>query len=134
MIVTDASLLVEVLLRTPVGAVGRDRLLDPAETVHAPHLIDVEVTQALRRHVSRGDLSPELGSQAMRNLRRFPLVRYAHEVLLDRVWGLRQNLTAYDACYVALAEALEAPLVTCDAALGNAPGTRAQIEVIRPPS
>ena len=130
MIVADASLLVEVLLQTPVGAVGRERLLASGDTVHAPHLIDVEVTQALRRHARRGQITSDQAGRAIANLRRFPMARYGHEILLDRIWELRHNLTAYDACYVALAEALDATLVTCDGSLAQAPGHRVRIEVI----
>jgi predicted nucleic acid-binding protein len=130
MIVADASLLVEVLLQTPVGAVGRERLLASGDTVHAPHLIDVEVTQALRRHANRGRISRDQADRAIANLRRFPMARYGHEILLDRIWQLRDNLTAYDACYVALAEALDATLLTCDGPLARAPGHRAKIELV----
>ena len=130
MIVADASILVEVLLGTPLGAVGRDRLLAIDETVHVPCLVDVEVAQALRRHARHGRISDERGAQALARLRRFPLARYGHEILLARVWALRHNLTAYDAVYVVLAEALDAPLVTCDAPLARATGHRARIELI----
>ena len=132
MIVVDASVMVEVLLGTPTGAVGRDRLLGAAETVHTPHLMDPEVAQALRRHAWEGRISDRRGARALADLRLFPMARYGHDVLLARVWELRHNLSAYDACYVALAEALDAPLATCDVALARASGHRARIELIRP--
>lgn len=131
MIVADASVMVEVLLGTAVGAVGRDRLLSTAETVHAPHLVDLEVAQALRRHAWEGRISDRRGVRALADLRLFPMARYGHEVLLSRVWELRHNLTAYDACYVALAEALDSPLATCDGPLAQASGHGARIELIQ---
>lgn len=129
MIVVDASALLEVLLRTPLGLRLEDRLLGADESLHAPHLIDVEVAQVLRRFAAAGDLTAERGLAALSDLAEWPLSRYAHEPLLERVWQLRQNVTAYDAVYLALAEALEAPLVTCDRRLAAAPGHEARVEV-----
>lgn len=129
MIVVDASALLEVLLRTRRGARIEDRLLGEGESLHAPHLIDVEVAQVLRRYAAAGDLPPERGLEALTDLADFPLSRYSHEVLLPRMWELRPNLTAYDAAYVSLAEVLVAPLVTCDARLASAPRHLAKVEV-----
>lgn len=129
MIVVDASALLEVLLRTPRGVRLEDRLLGAGESLHAPHLIDVEVAQVLRRLAAAGELAAERGLEALTDLAAWPLSRYAHEPLLERVWQLRRNVTAYDAVYLALAEALEAPLVTCDRRLAAAPGHEARVEV-----
>jgi predicted nucleic acid-binding protein len=93
-------------------------------------LIDIEVAQVLRRFLRRGDINPERGRVALQNLADLPLVRYPHERLLPRVWELRNNLTAYDAVYVALAEVLDAPLLTRDRRIAAAPGIRARIELV----
>lgn len=129
MIVVDASAMLEVLLRTETGARVEQRLLARGESLHAPHLIDVEVAQVLRRYAGAGELSPNRGLEALTDLADFPLHRYAHDVLLPRIWMLRQNVTAYDAAYLALAETLAAPLVTCDARLASAPRHDAKVEV-----
>jgi predicted nucleic acid-binding protein len=129
LIVVDASAVLEVLLGTETGAKVEDRLLSGGESLHAPHLLDVEVAQVLRRYAAAGDLSPERGREALTDLADFPLHRYAHDVLLPRIWELRHNLTAYDATYLALAETLIAPLVTCDARLASAPRHAAKVEV-----
>ena len=121
MIVADASAVLEVLLNTSAGEGIADRLLDPAETVAAPHLLDLEVLQVLRRYTLTGDLDSD---------RDLPILRYPHEPLVFRVWDLRHNLTAYDAAYIALAEALDAPLLTRDARLAGAPEHGARIELV----
>lgn len=96
------------------------RVFDPAETLHAPELLDVEVLQVLRRfHLSR-ELTAERGAEAVRDLRALPIERYSHELLLDRIWELRSNVTAYDAAYVALAQLLRCPLMTADLRLARA--------------
>ena len=130
MIVIDASVVIEVLLQTSDGIVITERLLKPRERLHAPHLIDVEVAQVLRRYVLRGELYPERARQALDVLAAFPLTRYAHEPLLGRMWMLRENLTAYDAAYVALAEGLRAPLMTRDRRLAAAPGLATAVELM----
>jgi len=129
LIVLDASAAVEVLLQTAAGAPMTARLLDPAESLHAPHLLDVEVAQILRRFVRRGEVVPDRARQALDDLASLPLERYSHEILMSRVWVLRENLTAYDATYVALAEILEATLLTRDARISRAPGHAARVEV-----
>jgi len=121
--------MIEVLLGTRTGARLEERLLSGGESLHAPHLLDVEVAQVLRRYAAAGELSPERGSEALADLADFPLHRYSHDVFLSRIWELRQNVTAYDAAYLALAEALAAPLVTCDARLASAPRHAARVEV-----
>jgi predicted nucleic acid-binding protein len=129
MIVIDASALIEVLLGSATGARLEGRLLSSDQSLHAPHLIDVEVAQALRRYAIAGELSPERGREALSDLSDFPLCRYPHDFLLPRIWELRPNATAYDAAYLALAETLVAPLVTCDRKLAAAPGHLARVEV-----
>jgi predicted nucleic acid-binding protein len=130
MIVVDASAVFETLLRRPNAEAVERRLFDPSETLHAPYLLDVEVAQVLRRYAAIGEIDDERGRMALADLADFPLSRYPHEFLLPRIWDLRQNLTAYDAVYVALAEALDAPLLTCDRRLTTAPGHRARVEVV----
>jgi predicted nucleic acid-binding protein len=129
-IVVDASALVEVLLQTPAAAAVRDRLFSPRQTLHAPHLIDVEVAQVLRHYAASGRVAPGRCRDALDDLFDFPLDRYPHDLLLRRVWELRQNITAYDAVYVALAEALDAPLLTRDRRLAAAAGHHAQVELV----
>jgi predicted nucleic acid-binding protein len=128
-IVTDASIVLELLLRTPTADAVEARLFGEGETLHAPHLLDVEIAQVLRRYASRGEISAARGRLSLNLLGRLPITRYTHEPLLARVWALRDNLTAYDAAYLALAEALGATLVTRDEHLAAAPGTRAAIEL-----
>ena len=130
MIVVDASALLEFLLQTPLGTRVEARLFRDHEEFHSPHLADVEVTQGLRRLVRTGEVSAGRAADAIADLVDLDLHRHSHLDLLTRAWTLRQNITAYDAMYVALAEALDAPLVTCDVPLTKAPGHRAHIEVI----
>lgn len=122
MIVVDASALLEVLLRGPRADAVARYLFGGGVGLAAPHLIDLEVAQVLRRIAARGALSAHRAAQAFDDLGAMPMTRYDHLPLLPRVWALRDNLTAYDAAYLSLAEALGAPLVTCDAALRATPG------------
>lgn len=130
MIVLDASALLELLLVTDKGGEVAERIAAPEETLHAPHLIDLEVAQVLRRYVARRQLDEARASQALEDLLDLDLNRYPHDVLLDRIWELRHNASAYDAAYLALAETLEAPLLTSDARLREVPDARAHIEVV----
>jgi predicted nucleic acid-binding protein len=128
--VVDASALLEFLLQTPLGTRVEARLFQARDEFHSPHLIDVEVTQGLRRLVRGGEVSADRAAEAIQDLIDLDLHRHAHLDLLTRAWKLRENVTAYDAMYVTLAEALGARVVTCDAPLAKAPGHRAHIEVI----
>ena len=130
MIVVDASALLEVLLRTSAAKAVEDRLFGLRETLHAPHLVDLEVAQVIRRYAAANQIDGERGRAALVNLADFPIQRYPHSILLRRIWDLRSNLTAYDAAYVALAEALGAPLLTRDRRLASAAGHRAHIELV----
>lgn len=126
----DASAAVELLLGTPPGARIAQRLVGDGDPVQAPHLLDVEVASALRRAVARRLLDATRAAEALDDLADLAVVRYPHGPLLGRMWELRAKLSAYDAAYVALAEALGAPLVTRDARLGRAGGHRARVEVV----
>ena len=130
MIVADASVVIEVLLNTSLAASCREIILAPSESVCVPHLLDLEVCQVLRRYVRTGQLADTLASEALRVLNDLPLFRYSHEPLIDRIWELRHSIGAYDAAYVALAESLGAPLVTCDARLTRSHGHRANVQVV----
>lgn len=133
MIVIDASAAIEWVLQTPRGAEIEARIFrksGESPRLHAPHLLDVEVAQVLRRQVAKGLVSEARGQTALEDFLQIPVLRYPHDVLLPRVWELRKHLTAYDAVYVALAEALEMPLLTCDADIAGAAGHRARVDVV----
>ena len=130
MIVLDASALVELLLSTPTGRAIAIHIADPALGLHVPHLADVEVAQTLRRYEREGELDAQTTAAALADLRALDLQRHAHEPLLDRVWKLRRNLSAYDAIYVALAEALDTRLLTCDGRLARAPAMARRVELV----
>jgi predicted nucleic acid-binding protein len=129
-IVVDASALLEFLLQTPLGARVESRLFQDQSEFHAPHLVDVEVTQALRRLVRTGELRADRAGEAILDLADFDLHRHPHLDLLTAAWRLRENITAYDAMYVVLAEGLDAPIVTCDGRLARSTGHRAHIELV----
>ncbi|HET7315477.1 type II toxin-antitoxin system VapC family toxin [Salinisphaera sp.] len=129
MVVVDASAILEALLCT-ARADAAQQWLDERQTLHAPDLIDIEIAQALRRYHLRGELGARRGAQALDDLAAFGIKHYPHAPLLRRVWQLRANISAYDAAYVALAEALDAPLLTSDARLANAPGHQAVIHCL----
>ena len=131
MIVVDASALLELLLQTSLGGRVEARLFRGDDEFHAPHLIDVEVAQALRRLIRKGEVPAERAEEAIADLADFDLRRHIHVDLLRRTWELRDNFTAYDAMYVALAEAIDSPLITCDGPLGSAPGHTVRVEVVR---
>lgn len=129
MIVLDASAAIEVVLQSPAAAAVEARLFRSGETLHVPHLIDLEVAQVLRRYLLKKQIDLPRSRAALADWLAFPVSRYPHDALLPRVWDLRDNFTAYDAAYIALAEALGAPLVTRDTRLGTA-GHGARIEVV----
>ena len=129
MIVLDASAAVDWLLQTSAGPRIEERIYFHNESLHSPHLLDLEVTQVLRRLVREGALPARRADEAVRDLLDLRITRYPHFVLLPRIWQLRHNLSAYDAAYVVLAEALGAALVTRDARLASASGHAAPIEL-----
>ncbi len=129
-IVVDASALLEVLLRTPEAAVIERRLFSPGQSLHAPHLLDIEVTQVMRRRVALGQIGQEPAAAAIGILADLPIHRHPHHFLLGRVWALRHKFSAYDAVYVALAESLDEPLITHDKRVANAAGHQAVIELV----
>lgn len=129
MIVLDASAAVDYLLAMRAFEQIASRL--SSESIHAPHLLDLEVAHALRRLALARAIPSSRADEALEDYSELRVRRYSHTPLLPRIWDLRGNLTAFDAAYVALAEALEAPLLTADAALARANGHRATIEVAR---
>lgn len=130
MIVVDASAVLELLLRTSRGEAIEAAALDAAEELHAPHLLDVEIAQALRRLLRAQQLTASRAEQALEDFPLLLIERHAHGDLLPRAWQLRSAMTAYDGVYVALAEGLDAPLLTCDARLASAHGHRATIRLV----
>lgn len=127
MIVVDASAVLEILLNTVAAPRVAEHLFAPAETLHAPHLLDLEVAQVLRRYEASGELDSVRGVEALEDLVDLPLIRYPHDIFLPRIWQLRHNASAYDAAYLALAEALDASLVTVDGGIATIPGHRARV-------
>jgi predicted nucleic acid-binding protein len=130
LIVLDASTVLELLLVGPAAPAVVRRLRPATQTLHAPHLLDLEVAQVLRRYARAGLLGEERGREALRDLADLGVERHAHDLFLPRIWELRDRLTAYDAAYLALAEALPATLVTLDARLAWAGGRRARVELV----
>lgn len=129
-LVVDASILATALADDGMdGDTARDRLR--GETLAAPELIDLEVTSVLRRQLAIRRLDLRRARMALLDLHELPMIRAAHRPLLERCWELRANLSTYDAAYVAVAEALDARLLTADARLARAPGIRCGVEVIR---
>ena len=130
MIVLDASAVVEWLLNTAAGVGIAHRILSSGESLHTPHLLDAEVAQVLRRGVLARAISAERARQALNDLVQVRVQRYPHFPFLQRVWELHPNLTVYDALYVALAESLDATLLTRDRKIASAPCHHARVEVI----
>ncbi len=130
MIVVDASAALEWVLRSPASLWLARRISTRSETLHAPYLLDIEVVQAVRRLGRSGVLDDDRAEEALRDFHALRVRRYPHTPLLRRVWQLRDNLSAYDALYVALAESLGATLLTRDRRLASAPGHRARVQVI----
>lgn len=129
MMVVDASAMLEVLLRAGSRPRLVERVLGSGELLVAPHLLDVEIAQVLRRFVAGREMTEDRAVEALDDFSNLRINRYPHDPLLRRVWQLRHNCTAYDAVYVALAESLGCVLVTCDKPLAATPGHRAEIEV-----
>ncbi|HLJ24947.1 MAG TPA: type II toxin-antitoxin system VapC family toxin [Candidatus Acidoferrales bacterium] len=130
MIVLDASAAIEWLLQSPAGVRIDRRIFARSESLHAPHLLDLEVAQVLRRYVRDKTITAQRGQEALDDLGDLPLSRYPHNFLIPRIWELRATLTAYDAAYVALAELLGAPLLSCDGKIAAAAGHYAKVEVL----
>jgi predicted nucleic acid-binding protein len=129
MIVLDASAVVDWLLQTPAGKRIEQHIYARKDTLHTVYLLDVEFAQVLRRLVREGRLARKRAEEAIEDLVALRVTRYAPVLFLDRIWQLRQNLSAYDAAYVALAEELKAPLITRDQRIAAVPGHAAMIEV-----
>ena len=129
MIVLDASAAIDWLLQTPAGLRIEQRIYARQDTLHTVHLLDVEFAQVLRRLVREGTLAPRRAVEAIEDMAALRIARYPPVLLLQRIWRLRQNLSAYDAAYVALAEELQAPLITRDRRIAAAPGHAAAVEV-----
>jgi predicted nucleic acid-binding protein len=133
MLVIDASAATELLLARPVAEAVAEHIADHGLNLHAPHLIDVEIVSAVRRLVASGDAGVERGEEAVADLLDLPMARYPHDILLPRIWELRENFSSYDAAYLALAEALSdegVPLLTTDARLARAVRAHTGIEVL----
>ena len=130
MIVVDTSVLLEVLLRTPAAIAVQRRIVGLRQQLHVPHLLDLEIAQVIRRYVLAGDIDVHRGREALSDLADWPLQRYSHYPWLQRIWELRSNFTAYDAAYVALAETLDAPLLTRDRRMAAAAREVVAVEVL----
>ena len=129
MLVVDASVIPPAIADGgPDGHTCRARI--KGQQLVAPDLLRIETLSVLRRQLASGSLSSEQATNALDDLSRLPLVVYPTAPFLRRAWEIRDNVTAYDACYVALAETLDCTLLTADSRLANAPGTRCQIEII----
>jgi predicted nucleic acid-binding protein len=129
MIVLDASAAIDWLLQTAAGQQIETRIYERGESLHAPHLLDLEVAQVLRRLVREGAVSGPRADQAIEDLLDLRVTHYPHFVFLPRIWRLRDNFSAYDAAYIALAEKLKATLLTRDARLASASARMVNIEL-----
>ncbi len=129
MLVIDASALFEVVADTPASEQIR-AIFEGDDDQAAPHLVDAEVLSVIQTHYRKGALDETAAAQAVDDLRAWPGQRWSHRPLLTRAWELRHNLRGYDALYVALAEALDAVLITRDGRLADAPGPRCPINVV----
>lgn len=129
MIVLDASAAIDWLLETAAGQSIEKRIYSRNETLHAPHLLDLEVTQVLWRLAAQTMISAHRAEEAVRDLVELGVTRYPHVLLLPRIWQLRHNFSAYDAAYIVLAERLAAACVTRDARLASASGHGASVNL-----
>src|SRR5215204_3029905 len=133
MLVVDASALTELVLGRPAGDVVGEHFAGHGFALHAPHLVDVEVLSALRRLVACGEATAERAGEAIADLLDLPIERYPHDGLVPRIWELRENFSAYDASYVALAEGVAdepVPLLTADPRLARAVADHADLPVV----
>lgn len=128
-VIVDASAILDLLLVKPSAPALRRRLFDQNDELNAPHLIDLEVLQVMRRHARLGALDASHARQVMDAHIRLPIQRHPHEPFLGLIWQLRNNFTAYDAMYVALGIALDATLITADAPLARAAAPFLPVEV-----
>ena len=129
MIVLDASATIDWLLQTSIGRRIEARIYSRGESLHTPHLLDIEVAQVLRRLVREHTVSAQRAHEVVEDLLDLRITRYPHFLLLPLIWQLRHNMSAYDAAYVVLAEKLGATLITRDARLAAAPGHAATVEL-----
>ncbi len=133
MLVVDASALTELILGRPAGTIVGEHLVHHRFSVHAPHLVDVEVLSALRRLVASGEATAERADEAIADLQDLPIARYPHDILVARIWQLRESFSAYDASYVALAEGVgdePVPLLTADRRLARATNEHTDVPVL----
>jgi len=128
-IVLDASAAIDWLLQTAVGQQIEKRIYSRGESLHAPHLLDLEVAQVLRRLVREAAVSAPRADQAILDLLDLRITRYPHFVFLPRIWRFKYNFSAYDAAYLALAETLDATLLTRDSRLSSAFARGVKIEL-----
>jgi predicted nucleic acid-binding protein len=127
-IVLDASAALEMFLKTPLGLRRAGEVF--GQERHAPALVDIEFAQALRRLTLAGEIQHDWAKLALETFRDTRIMRYSHVPLLERIWELRDSASAYDAAYIALAEALDLPLLTCDAKLTRSHGHNARIVLL----
>lgn len=130
LIVLDASAVVELLFQTTPGKRISDIIFEPGINLCAPELLTVETIQVIRRFINSKELTNTLANSLFKDLKDLPISFYPHQILLDRTWELRKNFTAYDATYLALAEALNAPLITCDSAFKKGSGGTHRAKII----
>lgn len=130
MIVIDASLAFEISIATKDAMALGDKLMGSPQLLAAPEVIELEFMQTLRRFHRQGEIDLNRAKKAMRNFADLGIELFSHRPLRPRIWDLRENLTAHDAAYVALAEILDAPLWTRDAKFRGATGARATIEIL----
>jgi predicted nucleic acid-binding protein len=131
MIVLDASAALELLINAPLAPYVAEKVFAPGITLHAPHLLDLEIAQVLRRLLRQSEIDEERALMVFEDLDDLAINRYPHQLLLPAIWSLRDNATAYDAAYLALAEELDATLLTCDHALGTIPTMAHRVSVIQ---
>lgn len=133
-LVVDAGAVIDLLLRRPAAAAISRALEVDVDDLHAPALLDLEVLSALRRLTLAGELGAERAGAAVDDLDALPILRHGHVALLPRVWQLRENVTPYDAAYVALTEGLgdDATLLTLDRRLAGAVADHTAVRTVSP--